>query len=82
MGVPSTDREAFPELRLIDTTGDDDIEMAVNNVAPAGITNAIDVVESPALTCGSAGGCTWSAEVDGLASNIKAGQAEVQVCGK
>jgi hypothetical protein len=82
-GVPTTDADAKPELRLVDTAGDDDIEMIATDLAVTGITNPLVVSAEPmSLTCSFAGGCIYTASAEGLTTDIKEGKAQIQVCGK
>jgi hypothetical protein len=83
-GVPTSDTEQMPELRLRDTSGDDLIEQIVASDAVAtGITNALLVTsEASGLVCSHAGGCVHTVTAEGLTSDIKGGKATIRVCGK
>jgi hypothetical protein len=83
-GVPTSDTEQMPELRLRDTSGDDLIEQIVGSGSVlTGITNALVVTaESSGAACSFAGGCTHVVTAEGLTTDIKGGKATIRVCGR
>ena len=81
-GLPITAEESVPELTLLDTSAVRTVRQSA--LAPeTGVANPLVVTgETAGLTCSFAGGCEYRVTAAGLTTSIKAGLAEIQVCGK
>ena len=92
LGVPVTDTEVVPTVRLVDDcVGGADLCTAAGVMnklvaAPpaAGITNALTITGDSATTlqCSFAGGCIQSIAAPGLKQSVMQGLAEINVCGR
>ena len=81
-GVPITEEGSIPELRLLDTSGTHTVQQIALSPETA-VANPLTVTgETAGLTCSHAGGCTYEITAAGLTTTLKAGLAEIEVCGK
>ena len=94
-GIPISTDAVVPVLSLIEDCGTDMAAMCTANslktsqiatsaTALEGISNAFTVSNdaSNTVTCGFAGGCHRTVEAPGLTASIKAGRANIKVCGR